>query len=174
MATPKFLLVGECPAPYVVAPYISLGLRRAGMAPSSIYRGQDPSAAPLLRRYGKHTQKQLVDASPAQRRAWGVTGTPNPYNRSQHELRDSKGRPIPPDEVGIDAGQNDNATRAKLRAAFAHYGLKIVFPYDSVVEYHHFQIVNPRADGKHLTKTRVVLERARLRAKTRAVMRGHW
>jgi hypothetical protein len=174
MTTPKFLLVGDCPAPYDVAPYIHLVLKRAGEEPSSIYRGQDPAAGPLLRRFGKHTQKQLVDASPARRRAWGVTGIPNPYDRSQHELRDSDGDPIPTWKVGVDAGPNTNDNRTRLKMAAHYYGLTIDFPYDSVVEYHHFQFVKQPKPNRKLTVTRVKITRAMLRARTTRLMRGRW
>jgi hypothetical protein len=174
MATPKYLLVGGCPAPYDIAPYIDLVTKRAGGGVASIYRGQDPAAKPLLHRYGHHTQKELVDASPLQRAAWGVTGTPNPYNRSEHELRDSSGRPIPTSQQGVDSGPNTDANRRAVHAAAAHYGWSIVFPYDSIVEYHHWHFVGRPTPNKRISKARIAARRLALRVSTRRQMRGHW
>lgn len=163
---PKYLVIDGCACPADVAPYVFLVLRKAGLTASSIYRGQDPAAGAIMRKYGKHTQKQLVQASPAQCRAWGVTGTPNPYNRSQHELRDSNGKPISSWKIGVDAGPNTDANRRRLRAAGAHYGLVVTFPYNSVVEYHHWQFARqPRPNGA-LYKGRVLITRAYLRARS--------
>jgi hypothetical protein len=168
---PKWLVIDGCPAPYDVAPYIYLILRRAGQSASSIYRGDDPAARPILHRHGKHTQREMENASPAQRAEWGITGTPNPAGRSMHELRSDGvakrgpvGRHLEEWEVGVDSGVNNDITRQQLRRAAQHYGLEIYFPYDSVVEYHHWGFHRqPRADGKHLTRTRVALTRAYLR-----------
>lgn len=160
----RFLAIDGCPAPYDVAPYIYLVLRRAGLAAQSIYRGEDPAAKAILHRHGKHTQAELSNASIARRAGWGVTGTPNRPGHSSHELFSDHGERIAEWHIGIDAGPNTDANRFKLQAAAHHYGLTIEFPYDSVVEYHHWRFkTRPRADGKHLTKTRVVLTRARLR-----------
>jgi hypothetical protein len=172
--TPKYLLVGGCPAPYEIAAQIDLVTKRAKSEVSSIYRGQDPAATPLLHRYGHHTQKELVHATPTQRRGWGVTGVPNPYNRSQHELRDDFGREIPVYQQGVDSGPNTDANRRALRAAAAHYGWKIIFPYNSAVEYHHWQFVHPPTSNKHIKKATLIARRLALRVSTRRQMRGHW
>lgn len=177
MAKPSYLLVGGCPAPYIVAPYIYIVAKDAGLLDdiASIYRGQDKVATPLLHLHGHHTQKELCDASPAQRAAWGVTGTPNPFGHSEHELFDNAGRPIPAWAVGWDIGPNTNVNREHVIAAGHHRGLKIHFPYNALVEYHHAQFEEePKADGKHLTKTRVVMTRQMLVVQTRVAMRGHW
>jgi hypothetical protein len=160
----KFLVIDGCPCPDYPAPYVHLVLRRAGLTASSIYRGDDPAAKPILHRHGKHTQRELSEASPAQRAAWGVTGTPNRAGFSSHELRSDDGEPLADWHIGIDAGPNTDENRRRLRAAAHHYGLEIEFPYDAVVEYHHFRFkTKPHADGRHLTKRRVVLTRAKLR-----------
>lgn len=118
----------------------------------------------ILNRHGKHTQQQLWDASPAQRAAWGVTGTPNRPGHSEHELFDGAGHPIPSWSVGVDAGPNTNANRAKFHAAAHHYGLVIDFPYPSGVEYHHWHFIKePKADGKHLFVAQVIAARTYLR-----------
>jgi hypothetical protein len=172
--TPKYLLVGGCPAPYDVAAQIDLVTKRAGGGVSSIYRGQDPAAKPLLHRYGHHTQKELVDAPQWQRAKWGVTGTPNPYNKSQHELRDANGRPIPTWQQGVDSGENTDANRRALRAAAAHYGWEIRFPYDTGVEYHHWQFARPPHSNKRCKAATLIARRLALRLSTRKQMRGHW
>lgn len=162
--TPKYVVIDGCPAPYYPAPYIYLVLRRAGLKASSIYRGDDPEGKAILHRYGKHTQRELGDASPSVRARWGVTGTPNPPGHSSHELRSDAGLKIADWHIGVDAGPNNDANRRNLHEAARHYGLEIEFPYDSVVEYHHWRFKRrPAADGKHLTKTRVKLTRALLR-----------
>lgn len=160
----RFVAIDGCPCPDTPAPYIYLVLRHAGLTASSIYRGDDPGARAILRRHGKHTQSELYHATPGQRAAMGVTGTPNRPGFSSHELRSDSGKPIADWHIGIDAGPNTDANRARLQAAARHYGLDIEFPYNSVVEYHHWRFkTKPRAHGKHLTRTRVVLTRAKLR-----------
>jgi len=172
--TPKYLLVGGCPAPYDVAAQIDLVTKRAGGGVASIYRGQDPAAKPLLHRYGHHTQKELVDASPTQRAAWGVTGTPNPYDRSQHELRGPNGEHLPTYMQGVDSGENTNANRFRVKNAARHYGWEVVFPYDSVVEYHHWHFVRPPRSNKRCSAAKLIARRLALRLSTRKQMKGHW
>lgn len=160
----KFVCIDGCPCPVMVAPYVYLVLRRAGLTAESIYRGDDPAARSILHRHGKHTQRELSEAPAWQRESWGVTGTPNQPGHSSHELFSDDGKPIAEWHIGIDAGPNTDANRRALKAAAHHYGLTIEFPYNSAVEYHHWRFkTEPKADGKHLTKTRVVLTRARLR-----------
>lgn len=166
MAKPKFLLLDQCPVPYEVAPYIYLVTRQAGQRCSSIYRGMDPAAQPLLRRYGKRNQAQIHRAYPA---------ISNPPGRSQHDLHDDNGNRIPSWHVGVDSGGNSPREQAEIESAAHHYGLQAYHPYARGVEGHHWAFkAQPRPDGKHLTKTRVIITRAMLRAQTRAAMRGHW
>jgi hypothetical protein len=178
---PRYSLIDGCPFPYQVAPYVYLVLRHAGVKATSGYRGDDPTAGPYLRRYGKHTQRQMWAASPATRAAWGITGTPNRPGQSMHELRsDGRAKPGPvgrvlqPWEIGIDAGPNTEENRRRLRAAARHYGLSIYFPYDAVVEYHHFGFRTKPRPNKRLTRRRVIWTRTRLRVQTANLMRGHW
>lgn len=146
----KFKVVDGCPCPASIAPYVARVLKRAGTPASSIYRGDDPAARRILNARGKHTQRQLKEASPAQRRAWGVTGEPNAPGFSEHELRDRSGRPTPEWRQGVDSGPNTDANRRRVRYAARFYGWEVVFPYDSVVEYHHWRFAkrprpkNPR------------------------------
>lgn len=159
----KFVVIDGCPCPRDVAPYIYLVLRQAGVTASSIYRGDDPEAKAILHRHGKHTQSELWHASPATRAAWGVTGVPNRPGHSSHELRSDSGKPLALWHIGVDAGPNTESNRIRLHRAANHYGLSIEFPYDTAVEYHHWRFKEqPHADGKHLTKTRVMMTRARL------------
>ncbi len=179
--TPKYVLIDGCPCPYSVAPYVYLVLRKSGERATSLYRGDDPAAKPLLRRYGKHTQRELANASPQQRAAWGVTGGVNPAGRSMHELRSDAvakrgpaGRELWEWEIGIDAGPNTDANRSRIRRAAESYGLSVYFPYPSKVEYHHFGFKSRPKVNRRLTKTRVRITRMRLRVSTRRTMKGHW
>jgi hypothetical protein len=152
---PKFLVIDGCPAPYDVAPYIYLVLRRAGMRASSIYRGSDPQAARILHRHGKHNQAEIHRMYPS---------ISNPPGFSQHELRNGSGGAIPSWAVGVDSGGNSESDKARVRRAAAHYGLEIRHPYARGVEGHHWQFAKkPSFDNKRLWKARVVLTRAMLR-----------
>lgn len=160
----RFVVIDGCPCPEFPAPYIKLILDRAGQTAQSIYRGDDPAAKAILHRHGKHTQRELREASPAQRAEWGVTGTPNEPGKSSHELRSDTGEPIADWHIGVDAGPNTDANRRRLKAAAKHFGLEIEFPYNSRVEYHHFRLKSkPRADGTHLMKSKVIAVREQLR-----------
>lgn len=165
MATPKYLLVDGCPAPYDVAPYIYLVLRGAGQTASSIYRGSDPAALPLLRRYGKHTQAEIHKQYPT---------ISNPEGYSQHDLHDDSGRPIDDDFVGVDSGTNDAVAKNKITNSARKRGLRVHHPYPRGVEGHHWQFVVKPRPNKRLTRTRVAITRAALRASTRKQMKGHW
>lgn len=161
---PKFLVIDGCPAPYDWAPYIYLVLRRAGHTASSIYRGEDPEAKVILHRHGKHTQAE-IHADPA------YAAKSNPPGRSEHDLHSDGfahsgpiGRKLAPWQVGVDSGGDAPTDRARVEAAARHYGLCVHHPYPRGVEGHHWSfLTRPHADGKHLTKTRVALTRARLR-----------
>lgn len=166
MATPKYLLLDQCPVPYDVAPYIYLVLRRAKQQASSIYRGMDGAAQPLLRRYGKRNQAQIHRDMPA---------ISNPPGFSQHDLHDGDGKPIPAWHVGVDSGTNSARDKRAIEDAARHYGLSAYHPYARGVEGHHWAFSKrPRADGTHLYKAQVVIARAKLRVQTAAAMKGHW
>ena len=151
----NFYVIDGCPVPKDVAPYIDLILRRAGLTASSIYRGNDPEARAIMHRHGKHTQYELWNATPLQRARWGVTGIPNTPGHSAHELASW--------HVGVDSGPNTDDTRKRILSAAAHYNLHVHFPYNSVVEYHHWEFLKkPTYDGKRLYKTRVLMTRAKL------------
>ena len=160
--SPKFLVIDGCPVPYDVAPYIYLILRRAGQRANSIYRGDD--AKDLLHRLGPHTQRE-IHADPR------YAGISNPPGFSTHELysdgvayHNPRGSRLHSWQVGVDSGGDDAASKAAIERAAHHYGLRVFHPYNRGVENHHWNFVRqPVADGKHLTKTRVILTRAKLR-----------
>lgn len=157
----KFRVIDGCPCPASIAPYTDRVLKRADTPASSVYRGDDPAARPILHAHGKHTQREIANASAAQRRAWGVTGTPNAPGNSEHELRRNF-KPIPEWQQGVDSGPNTNANRARVHAAAKHYGWTIVFPYDSVVEYHHWRFAKRPRPKNPLQFLHIVRERAAL------------
>lgn len=155
---PKFVVIDGCPVPYDVAPYIWLVLRRARQTAASVYRGSDPAARKILRKFGKHTQAEIHLMYP---------DISNPEGFSQHDLHDDAGNPIPTWKVGVDSGSNSPADKRRIEAAARHYGLLAHHPYSRGVEGHHWQFARkPVADGVHLTKTRVILTRAMLRARS--------
>lgn len=176
---PKWLIIDGRPCPYDVAPYVWLVLRKAGQTASAIYRGSDPLAVRILHKFGGHTQRELYYASPSQRRAWGVRGTPNKPGFSQHELRSDgqgnphvpAGQPLQPWQVGIDSGADSSAAKAAINAAAAHYGLSVRHPYSSGIEAHHWCFAIRPHPNKRLRKARVVAVRLRLRIQTRLALR---
>lgn len=157
----KFLVIDGCPCPRDVAPYIYLVLRRAGQRAESIYRGTDPEAVAILHRHGKHTQAEIHRMYPS---------ISNPAGRSEHELRSDGvahpgpvGRKLEDWQVGVDSGANSAAAKRQIEAAARHYGLSVSHPYARGVEGHHWHFHRkPHADGKHLTRSRVMMTRARL------------
>jgi hypothetical protein len=161
MARRKYLVIDGCPVPRDVAPYIYLVLRQAGQAASSVYRGEDTEAKAILHRHGKHTQAEIHQMYP---------DISNPPGRSMHDLHSDGaakagpvGRRLEPWEVGVDSGSNSSADKRRINAAARHYGLSVYHPYSRGVEGHHWGFKRkPRADGKHLTRTRVIITRARL------------
>lgn len=170
----EFVELDGCPCPASIAPYWQRILRRAGLHASSIYRGSDPRALPILRRNGKHTQQQMASASLAARAAMGITGTPNRPGRSTHELRSDAwarsgpvGRRLAEWQQPVDAGLNTDATRHRLREAAHHYGWPIEFPYTNKVEYHHVQFINRPRPKNPAQAFHIVRERRALRKATR-------
>ncbi len=164
MAKPKYLIIDGCPVPYDVAPYVYLITRRAGQRVSSCYRGDDAKA--LLHRNGKSTQREIYN-NPA------YAGKANPPGRSTHECksdgvayRGPVGRQLEGWQVGVDSGGDDLASKQAIERAARHYGLRVFHPYNRGVENHHWNFATqPKADGKHLFRTRVIITRAMLRAK---------
>lgn len=135
----KLAELDSCAVPAKLEPILAEIKQETGCVYASIYRGSD--AAAILNAHGKHTQQQLWDASPSQRSAWGVLGTPNPPGQSTHELRSDgvaypgpAGRPLMWWQCGIDV---DDAHVAAFIAAAAKHGWVAFRPYSAGVEYHH-------------------------------------
>jgi peptidoglycan hydrolase-like protein with peptidoglycan-binding domain len=128
--------------PAVLLDPIGQVVSKTGAIPTSVYRG--PDAASILNRHGKHTQQQIWDASPAQRAAWGVVGTPNPPGRSTHECRSDgvayagpPGRHLADWQCGMDW---PDSSIASVMAAFRQIGEIPIHPYPAGVEYHHINL----------------------------------
>lgn len=129
----RFVDVGGCAVPTAADMHLAVEyvMRRVGVAPTTVYRGNEPEARAILNRHGKHTQQQLWDASPAQRAAWGVMGVPNPPGQSTHEMRAAgifgpPTAPIPAFKVGQD--WPPEAVPAVIRA-YAELGCDAFRPY---------------------------------------------
>jgi len=153
-----FRVIDGCPVPASIAPYVHLVLRDAGQTANSIYRGED--AAALLRRHGKRTQAQIHRDLPA---------ISNPPGRSTHELRSDGvaypgpvGRPLREWQVGVDSGTDSAADAAAIERAARGRRWKVVHPYRSGVERHHWNFAErPRPRGPR-TRAKVIYLRARL------------
>lgn len=158
----RFCIVQECAVHNDIGPYIYLLAKDAHVEIESIYRGDD--ARKLLNKYGKHSQYQLYHATPSQRQAWGVLGTPDMPGRSTHELR-SDGRAFPGPigrklawwQQGFDV--NGSAQADKLIATARKHGWTLFRPYPSGAELHHLCF----RSEPHLTKLRTKLRVYRLR-----------
>lgn len=143
MAKHEYRVLDTYPCPKLVAPYIWIVTTTAKAQFESIWRGDDPVGQALENKYGHHSQAQLFDATPAQRRAWGVIGTPDRPGESTHELK-SDGVAFPHYPRGADllwwmqgwdvngAAQADDCIRAAAR-----FGFKVFRPYTSGAEVHH-------------------------------------
>ncbi len=68
----RYIEVGGCAVPtaYEMPLAIRYVMKRTGATPSSIARTDTPEVRRILNAHGKHTQVQLVNATPAQRAAW--------------------------------------------------------------------------------------------------------
>ena len=159
---PKYLVIDGCPCPYDVAPYVYLILRRAGHTASSIYRGNDPAAVAILRRYGKHTQAEIHRMYPA---------ISNPPGRSEHELRSDGvahrgpvGRKLKTWQIGVDSGTDSKQDQQRLVAAARYYGLQISHPYNRGVERHHWHFHAKPRPNRRLSIVRVIRTRRALRS----------
>lgn len=165
----RFVNLYGSPCPRSIAPYVKRVLDEAGVKPVSIYRGDDPAAGPILSRYGKHSQRQLWNASLSQRMAWGVTGTPNRPGGSMHELcsdavakKGPWGRRLEEWEQGVDAGPNTEDNRRRITAAARKFDWQVYFPYDSKVEFHHWGFLHQPKPKNKIQMLHIIAERARL------------
>lgn len=135
----RFVAIDGCPCPRPMYPLLRRLKKLTGCTYQSIYRGDDALA--LLHANGKHSQREIADASPAERADWGVLGTPNPAGRSTHELRSDGvayagpiGRKLAWWQCGIDV---DDGHVDHMIAAAKSLGWVLEHPYSAGVEYHH-------------------------------------
>lgn len=135
--------IAQCAVPTALAEPIRKVMALTHVEPTSVCRS--PEAAFILNKYGKHTQQQLWDASPAQRVAWGVIGTPDRPGTSTHECRSDgiayvgpAGRRLRDWQCGMDW---PNASIPKVMEAFRKLGMVPIHPYASGLEYHHINLV---------------------------------
>jgi hypothetical protein len=127
----KFVEIDGCPVPTGAAPVVREIKQRTGMRLTSCYRGSDPAAATILRRFGKSTQAWLY-------RAYWVLRLPgyNPANQpgfSTHECFNDgvafswapRGHAIPGWAVGQDW---PNGARAAQAAREGGYVATLTYP----------------------------------------------
>lgn len=126
-----FRVISGCPVNYLIAPYFELLRKKSGATFNSIYRGDD--AAWILRKHGKHSQRELYNTLPP--------GYANPPGRSTHELRsDGVAYPLPIGsrldwwQQGIDVNDGD-VERMKWEAS--RLGWHLFQPYRAGIEFHH-------------------------------------
>lgn len=148
-------IVQGCPVFNDIGPYFSLLATDAKASISSIYRGAN--AERLLNAHGKHSQRQLSEATPAERSAWGVLGTPNLPGFSTHELFSDgvafanvlRGRRLAWWQQGVDVADAD--TERMIGEASGH-GWRMFRPYGSGVEYHHLCFAQRPSPTPHTIK----------------------
>lgn len=168
MSKHQYRIIDTCPCPKLVAPYFYIVLHDAGATATSIWRGDDPVGQALENKYGHHSQKQLCLATPAERAAWGIMGTPNHWGQSTHELK-SDGRAYPRIPLGaeldwwmqgLDADGGDQAERC-IHAAAKH-DWKLWRPYDTEAELHHLNFLEEPKPHTPLMAARIIKLRATL------------
>ncbi len=136
-----FRVVQGCPVGRNIAPYIAIVVNDARTTLDSIYRGDDARA--ILNAHGHHSQWQLVHATPVQRAAWGILGTPDPVGQSTHEMR-SDGNAYPSVPIGdrlpewwMQGFDVNTAQADRVIAAARRYGWELWRPYGTGAELHH-------------------------------------
>ncbi len=164
----ELVVIQNSPVFNDIGPYIYIALRDAkhvgprGAHVDSIYRGD--AARWFLNAHGEHTQRQLFDATPAQREAWGVLGNPNPPGESTHELfSDGVAYPhiprfhkLPWWGQGFDVPANQ--VDAVIASARGH-GLDLFRPYHSEAELHHLNFREEPKPGGPRQRARIYLLR---------------
>lgn len=142
----RFVDLAQVPVPSVIAPTVAQVIKITREQPTSFYRGSDPAGTAILHKHGHHNQAELYFATPAQRAAMGVIGTPDRPNTSTHECRSDGvafkgpvGRVIPDYQCGQDW---PNASIAQVMAAYRSLGELPIHPYSSGDEYHHICLVD--------------------------------
>ena len=160
----KFRIVGSCPCPENIAPYIEIITRDAMAMVNSIYRGDDARA--LLNAHGHSSQAQLFAGWEARRPGFLPA---NPPGRSTHELKSdglaypsvSPGEDLPWWGQGFDV--NDADVLRVIMAARKH-GWSVFRPYTSGSEFHHLNFLREPKPmtlrmRARITRTRLTLPR---------------
>lgn len=138
----RWVEIAGCPCPRELAPFVREVVRRTGVAPVTIYRGDDAEALRILHANGKHSQRELYDAA-LRGEGWrfGIRGTPNPPGQSTHELRSDGrafpgpvGRALPEIQCGMDWPL---WAISHVKAEFAKLGCRPIHPYPGTTEAHH-------------------------------------
>lgn len=167
-----YLTLDGCPCPKPLYPILKKLKAETGCTFESIYRGDDALA--LLHANGKHSQREIADATPAERAAWGILGTPNPAGQSTHELfsdgvayKGPVGRKLRWWQCGIDV---DDAHIEVVMHAAARHGWKLKHPYRAGVEFHHLNFAKRprrwRAFFRHVFgKPKIAVAPAKVAAK---------
>jgi hypothetical protein len=143
----RYVEIDGCPVPVAKADIVRACKAKSGGVLQSCYRGDDPEGVAILNRNRKHSQRQIVNATPAQRAAWGVLGTPNPVHQSTHEgysdavaYPGPKGRRLKDWQIGEDWR---NADIERVIRAYSELGVAPIHPYAAGVEYHHINWTKP-------------------------------
>jgi len=153
----KYTLVQGSPVPNKLAPFLRTILGESGAQLQSVYRGAD--AEDLLRRVGKHSQRQLYDGF---RRGLPGYNPANPPGFSTHELRNDgaaysqwpRGGKIPWWAVGIDI--DDAHVKSFIAAAKRHgWVVSQTYPH-SRGEYHHVNFRKPPVQKRVAANVQVV------------------
>lgn len=167
----KFEAVDGSPVPHAALPVVrAIKRRRPDLHLTSCYRGTDPAAAGILRRFGKSTQAWLY-------RAYWVLHLPgynpaNPPNFSTHECFNDgvafrwipRGAPIPAYAVGQDWS---NGAAAAEAAREEGYVVTLTYPNSRGEAQHVNCRKKPRLPfralkhGSHGPRVRVLMSRLR-------------
>lgn len=145
MQLPKFITIQGCPVHPDIGAYIAVLVNDANANVVSIYRGDD--ARPILNKHGHHSQVQIFDATPAERAAWGILGTPNRPGESTHELKSDavayKKIPLGQDlEWWMQGFDVDDADVVRVFAQANRRGWHVWQPYKSGAEHHHLNFLD--------------------------------
>lgn len=140
----RYQEIAGCPVPVELAGPIGNVIARTKQQPTSVARCNDPECVAILHAHGKHSQVEICDATPAERSAWGIVGTPNRPGQSTHELRSdgvAYGGPVGRKLAGWQCGMDwPDGSIPQVMAAFRAIGCVPIHPYASGAEYHHLNL----------------------------------
>jgi hypothetical protein len=171
----QFRVIGGCPCPKNIAPYIAIVLKEARSPATSIYRGDD--ARHILNNHGKHSQRQLyeisLNGSVAERERVGLPpegGGVNRPGRSTHELFSdgvayphiSSGRPLFWWQEGFDVNASPDRPLAvnRCKSAARSHGWDLFEPYPRGIEFHHLNFKEVPKPHTLRMKLRIIRVRA--------------